>query len=370
MIAFHVDRSWLPGGFYGVDVFFVISGFLITANILRAQAPDANGHASIRSGSFTYLGFLVGRVKRLAPAMLLVVSAPLIAAQLLLRPEDAVATAHSALWAVFSASNVYFWLFSDNSYFAASSAELPLLHLWSLGIEEQFYLLWPLLLLLMQRVLRPAALVFTVLAVATASICIPAMFSNIDPMFAYYMLPTRCGALLLGCALALALTAWPHLRLKRTAADLAGFTGAVLVVAGLVLLSESYAYPGLHTLIPAVGTVLLLAGTHTGALTRLLLQYPLLVLVGRMSYSAYLWHWPLLALYRYGHAGVSPTAGGYPFISTLLLAWLSHRYLEQPLRQTACCCAARAVTMRDLFSGHVRRPSRLAISRSCVNTRK
>ena len=207
MIAFHVDRSWLPGGFYGVDVFFVISGFLITANILRAQAPDANGHASIRSGSFTYLGFLVGRVKRLAPAMLLVVSATLIAAQLLLRPEDAVATAHSALWAVCSASNFYFWLFSDNSYFAASSAELPLLHLWSLGVEEQFYLLWPLLLLLMQRVLRPAALVFTVLAVATASICIPAMFSNIDPMFAYYMLPTRCGALTLGCALALTLTA-------------------------------------------------------------------------------------------------------------------------------------------------------------------
>ena len=343
VIAFHINRSWLPGGFYGVDVFFVISGFLITANILRAQTPGADGQPS-----FTYLGFLAGRVKRLAPAMLFVVAATVIAAQILLRPEDAVDVAHSALWSVFSASNFYFWLFSDNSYFAASSAELPLLHLWSLGIEEQFYLLWPPALLLMHRVLRPAVLLFVVLAAAVASICVPVMYTGIDPMFSYYMLPTRCGALLLGCALTLALALLPHLRLGRTAADLAGFTGAALVAAGFVLLSESYAYPGLHTFIPALGTLLLLlAGLQRGALVTLLLNNPLLVQLGRVSYSAYLWHWPLLAFYRYGHADVSLSAGCFLFISTLLLASLSHRYLEQPLRNARL--GPRQVTARMLL---------------------
>ncbi len=329
VIAFHINRSWLPGGFYGVDVFFVISGFLITANILRVLAPGSDGQPA-----FSYPGFLAGRVRRLAPAMLLVVAATLISAQILLRPEDAVAVAHSALWAVFSASNFYFWLFSDNSYFAASSAELPLLHLWSLGIEEQFYLLWPPVLVLLHRVLRPAALLFVVLSFAVASICIPALYAGIDPMFSYYMLPTRCGALLLGCALTLALAVLPRLRVGRTAADLAGFSGAALVAAGFALLSESYAYPGLHTFIPAVGTVLLLfAGLHPGALVTLLLNNALLVQVGRVSYSAYLWHWPLLAFYRYGHADVSLAAGCWLFAITILLAFMSHRLLESPLRR-------------------------------------
>ena len=343
VIAFHINRNWLPGGFYGVDVFFVISGFLITANILRAQAPGADGQPS-----FTYLGFLAGRIKRLAPAMLFVVAATVIAAQLLLRPEDAVGVAHSALWAVFSASNCYFWLFSDNSYFAASSAELPLLHLWSLGIEEQFYLLWPPLLLLMHRVLRPVVLLFVVLAAAVASICVPAMYTGIDPMFSYYMLPTRCGALLLGCALSLLLALLPHLRLGRTAADLAGFTGAALLAAGFVLLSESYAYPGLHTFIPALGTLLLLlAGLHRGALLTLLLNNAVLVQLGRVSYSAYLWHWPLLAFYRYGHADVSLAAGCYLLAITIVLAFMSHRLLELPLRQARL--SPKQVTARMLL---------------------
>ena len=329
VIAYHINRSWLPGGFYGVDVFFVISGFLITANILRAEAQGSNGQPS-----FSYLGFLAGRVKRLAPAMLLVVAATLIAAQVLLRPEDAVAVAHSALWAVFSASNFYFWLFSDNSYFAASSAELPLLHLWSLGIEEQFYLLWPPALLLLHRAVRPAALWFVVLAAAVASICIPALYADLDPMFSYYMLPTRCGALLFGCALTLALAAYPHAKPNRSVADIAGITGAALLAGSLVWLSESYAYPGLHTFIPALGTVLLLlAGTNPAALVALLLSNPLLVQLGRVSYSAYLWHWPLLAFYRYGHADVSPEAGCYLFAITIVLAFMSHRLLELPLRR-------------------------------------
>src|SRR5262245_38762983 len=149
VILYHVDARLLPGGFVGVDVFFVISGYLISRNVLR-QAGE---------GRFSLSAFYQRRVKRIAPALLVVIAATLVLSHVLMRPEGAEQAAESALWSVLCLPNVYFFLHQGGGYFAAASAERPLLHLWSLGVEEQFYLLWPPLLAAVARarLLLPAA---------------------------------------------------------------------------------------------------------------------------------------------------------------------------------------------------------------------
>jgi peptidoglycan/LPS O-acetylase OafA/YrhL len=142
VILFHINAKLIPGGFVGVDIFFVISGYLITLHILRDLKKD----------KFSIVEFYQRRVKRIAPAMLAVVLVSTVLAQLILRPSDAEKVAESGLWSLLSMANVYFWLFQDTSYFAAASNEILLLHLWSLGVEEQFYIFWPLILLATYRV--------------------------------------------------------------------------------------------------------------------------------------------------------------------------------------------------------------------------
>ena len=141
VIVFHINKGLLPGGFVGVDVFFVISGYLISAHIFSSAARS----------QFSFTDFYFRRVRRIAPAMLLVIAVTLLLAQYLLLPDDAKGAAKSAVWSLAPLTNVYFWLFQDVGYFAGSSSELPLLHLWSLSVEEQFYLLWPGLAVLLWR---------------------------------------------------------------------------------------------------------------------------------------------------------------------------------------------------------------------------
>jgi peptidoglycan/LPS O-acetylase OafA/YrhL len=360
VIAYHVDASWLPGGFAGVDVFFVISGYLITANLLGA----------LRNRSFGYGRFLAGRVRRLAPALVLVLAATLAAAQWLLRPDDARVVAASALWSLASAANIYFWLYGAHGYFDAASAEQPLLHLWSLGVEEQFYLLWPLLLALavlpLQRWLGRAAAAAAVLALALGSLLLGNVYTSLSPDFAYYSLPTRAAGLLTGALLALLLAPsgsghavaqmdssppgradrrWAALCAPpRAVREIAALAGAILLLgSGSAWIDDETPYPGVAVLWPTLGTALLVyAGSGSGWRTRasnhphllapLLASRPM-VAVGRISYAAYLWHWPLLAFYRYGHGAPTPTAGLVLVALTLLLAAASTHLVELPLRQ-------------------------------------
>ena len=337
VVAYHVDADLLPGGFVGVDAFLVVSGLLVTRQLL-ATAP---------SGIGGYARFLAGRIRRLAPALLLVVAATLVAAQLLLRPDDATNAATSALWSLVGAANLYFWLFAPQGYFAPTSAESPLLHLWSLAVEEQFYLLWPLLLALALR--GPAArsgnsgsgpsrrhllLALGMLLLAAASFALGQQALATAPGFAYYMLPARCGALLLGAALALAWHAQPGWRPSRGLGNALGAAGLALVAGACVLLSGANGYPGVHAIAPALGAALVLAaGRAPEALPARLLALPPLVLLGQLSYAIYLWHWPLLAFHRHGYGEPGIAAATLMLEATLLLAWLTHRFVEQPLRR-------------------------------------
>lgn len=157
VIFFHIDKHLLPGGFVGVDIFFVISGFLISLHILQ----------ELERRRFSLASFYRRRVKRIAPVMLVVTALTLAASQVLLIPEDARAAAKSAFWSVLSLANFHFYLNEDTGYFAAASNTKPLLHLWSLAVEEQFYLIWPLLLLLVYRKSRTRLLVVAALLVSS-----------------------------------------------------------------------------------------------------------------------------------------------------------------------------------------------------------
>lgn len=325
VILFHINEKLLPGGFIGVDIFFVISGYLISLHILRDLSRDR----------FSIIEFYRRRIKRIAPAMLVLVLVVIVISQSILHPEDAEKAAKSGLWSLMSLANVYFWLFQDTSYFAADSNQLPLLHLWSLGVEEQFYIFWPLILLFSYRLGRTKHFFAIFGAVAVASYLAGEFFFSRDPSFVYYMLPTRAGELLVGALLAQFIMQRGRMELSRNLVSIVALAGGVLILASLLLLSEDDVFPGLRAIPPTLGAAMLIFAGHYGQSlpTRLLRLRPM-VWVGLISYSAYLWHWPLLAFFRYGQPNIPLPDQVVIFCITLLLAWLSYRYIETPARRS------------------------------------
>lgn len=321
VILFHIDKALIPGGFIGVDIFFVISGYLISLHILKDIGRDR----------FSLVQFYRRRIKRIVPAMLVVVGVTLVLTQLMFLPEDAEATADSALWSLFSSANIYFWLHQDTSYFAAASNEKPLLHLWSLGVEEQFYIFWPLILMLVFKVNRSKLIFVSTMLVAVFSFLLGEVIFTSDPMFVYYMLPTRAGELLVG-----ALASQMVLNRKSVsyyAANLTAWLGIVLIGYSFLTLSEEVVFPGLRAIPPTLGAaMLIIAGNYSNTWPNQLLKIRPLVWVGLISYSAYLWHWPLLAFLRYGRFELGISDEIIILVLTLLLAWFSHRFIECPAR--------------------------------------
>ena len=323
VIAFHLDHRLLPAGFIGVDIFFVISGFLISSHIM----------SEIRSNTFSITEFYRRRIKRIAPAMFVVLGVTVVAAQLLFRPADAVETARAGLWSILSLANVFFWLFQDTSYFAANSNELPLLHLWSLGVEEQFYVIWPLVLMATYTATRAVGFGIAMFLVAVASFVFGQYYFATDPSFVYYMLPARAGELLIGAIAAHHVGTSHRKELGQGLVLLMALVGSVLVIGSLILVTDQAPFPGFQAVPPTVGTILLiLAGYYGNTWPTRLLQFKPMVWIGLISYSAYLWHWPLLAFFNYGGFDMTLTAGAVVLFLTFLLAWLTYRFVEQPLR--------------------------------------
>lgn len=310
----------LPGGFLGVDVFFVISGALITAIIDR----------DVTAGRFRLGGFYGRRVRRIAPALLAMLGIVGVAATIILLPSDLIGFAKSALATLGSVSNVYFWRVTD--YFSRAALTKPLLHTWSLGIEEQFYLFFPLLILALARVSRRwllPALIGLALVSLAANIY-GARFSNGMP--AFFLLPTRIWELAAGGILAVlpAGSSSP----RRLGQEMAAFAGVVLVALGF---AGTGPLPGaLPTALPAVLGAMLLIGSAGRAPTlvaRGLGSAPLVGL-GLISYSLYLWHWPVLSLSRYVLVReLLPAELIAALAAMLALAILSWAYVERPFRR-------------------------------------
>lgn len=320
VVAFHAWPNVLPGGFIGVDVFFVISGFIITRQIF----------SEMEAGTFSFAAFLGRRARRLIPAAL-VCSALVTAAAVLVLMPDALKSYSESLAAVWTmTANFYFFLHSG--YFDAPSAEAPLLHMWSLAVEDQFYLTWPLLLLLLFRRLTARAwIVAVVLALAGASLVHSASSAHSNPSLAFYLPFSRAFELLAGAALALAFPLLTSLAPRvRGTLDLLGLG---LVAGSAFALHASVPFPGLAVVPTIVGSVLLVgAGLYGPTPVSRLLSLAPVVQTGKMSYSIYLYHWPLLALATYG-LGRAPDAAEAAglVLAGLALAALSWLLVEQAL---------------------------------------
>ena len=322
VIAFHVDARLVPGGFAGVDIFFVISGFLITGIVVD----------DVRSGAFSFRAFYARRMRRLGPALAVVVLATLGAGILLLLPEDLMALARSALAAMAFVANIFFEQTVAASYFAPATNTIPLLHLWSLGVEEQFYLAWPVALVIAARWLSPRQLLAMALLVAAGSLLLSQHEVGSDPMRGYYGLPSRVFELLAGAAVAFAVraAASPPRRAVREALAL---VGAGAVAFSLAFVGED-GFPGLAALPVTVGTALVLvAGAGGATFVGRVLSLRLLVGIGLISYSLYLWHWPILAFLRYLFPVLSPAMAIGAVVATFVLSIASYRLVERPARR-------------------------------------
>lgn len=319
VMVFHTELDLLPGGFIGVDIFFVLSGFLITNQLSRA----------IEGGQFKFRDFYLRRIRRLVPAYAAVSIVTLIGGYFLLLPKDFVYHVKLTGLAFLSVGNFYIEN-TSGGYFAAESAEIPLLHTWSLSVEEQFYLIWPALLLLLFKV-RDSRLRLFLLGCGFCGFAGWSQWQAVyQPSAAYYLLPARFAELMVGSLLSLAIGRLPIL----TSAVAGGLQvlGLGVLVAVAFVFGAATVFPGLNALLVSVATALVIyAGSTPGVVSSCLSTRPM-VLVGRLSYSLYLWHWPVFAFWRYVEGELSVGDVGVAVLLSVLLATLSWQYVEKPFR--------------------------------------
>lgn len=321
VVLFHAGFAPLSGGYVGVDVFFVISGFLITT-ILRAD---------LDKGRYTLAGFYERRARRILPALLACLAATFIAALILLPPGELKSLGKSAVSVALFASNIFF--FREGGYFGRAAEDMPLLHTWSLSVEEQFYIVWPILLALLVRHATLLQLRLVVVGLAAASFFASLWMVGRDSQAAFYLAPFRAWELLLGAALALGLA--PQVTQTRWRAGLAAI-GLALIIAPMITYTAATPFPGVAALPPCLGAALLIhCGSRAGIVTRLMSASPM-VGVGLISYSLYLWHWPVLVLGRVLlNRAFEPLEAAVAVAVAVGMAWLSWRYVEGPFRQHA-----------------------------------
>jgi len=319
VLLHHLNAELLPGGFIGVDIFFVISGYLITTQIYK----------EILNRSFSIKQFYKRRINRIVPALATVTVVTLCVGFVLLSPADLELLTKSAIFSITGLSNLFFWREYGN-YFASNSAEAPLLHTWSLGVEEQFYLFWPLLLVLLVKVSGRYVLGFLAIFLL-GSFFISEAGTRIAMSASYYILPTRFFELLIGSFLALLNTRYQPKNTRQS--SISFLAGMTLIAGSLIWIDKASSFPGVNALWPCLGSALLIwSGQYHCLLHRSLTNRPM-VFVGLISYSLYLWHWPLIAFFNYLDIDVDLVSGTSIFAIALLLAWLSWKFVETPMRQ-------------------------------------
>ena len=317
VIFYHAGYGAMSGGFVGVDVFFVISGYLITSILVR----------EMDTGTYSISRFYARRARRLMPALMAVCLASAIAATLLMPPDALAAFGRSLLATLLFTSNILFW--SETGYFAPAADFKPLLHTWSLAIEEQFYIVFPLALLLQKKLSR-RHLILVMAAGWLISFILAGWASQNLPNANFYLLPSRAWELLTGSLIAVT----PGLTPKRAVMRSAGaILGVVAILVSSVFYTSQLPFPGPYALLPVLGTALIIICAVEGGVMGRLLGWRGFVLVGKMSYSLYLWHWPIFvfATLWFFWGGPEPN---YPLLIalTFVISWVSWKYIETPFR--------------------------------------
>lgn len=316
----HAGLPFFAGGFVGVDVFFVISGFLITS-LIAAQH---------RKCQFSVGSFYVRRAKRLLPALFAMMLVTLIASWWLLIPSDYGLLAESVLYAAGFSSNVFFW-HHTSGYFAPDAGAFPLLHVWSLSIEEQFYFLWPVALLLVLKIRDRWAAAVICIVLGALSFGWGEFRVRDGSTGPYFLLEARAGEFLLGALLSF--LGGRRLPGGAIVANLVGALGLALVLGSSLIFTEKTPFPGGMALIPCIGTLLLIAAPQFGTnLVSRGLAAPPLVFVGLISYSVYLWHWPVVSFLRLSRVELTPVVTLGVIIASLVLGAASWWLLERKLR--------------------------------------
>ena len=317
VVLFHAGLAWLSGGYVGVDVFFVISGFLITGIIAREMAEKR----------FSILEFYRRRARRIFPALTVMTVATLVVAYFLLTPNEYVSVAESATAVSVFSSNFYFW--KNVSYFQSAAEVRPLLHTWSLAVEEQYYVFFPLLLWLLNLSRRRLAGLLWLVAIGSLALSIAMVAWK--PSAAFYLLPTRAWELMLGGLLALGLIPGPK---RESITTVASLLGVALILTPVILYTSATPFPGLAAVPPVVGTMLIIWAGGSGPIGRALSWSPV-VAVGQASYSIYLWHLPIFAFAEYLVANRLTVAAGLALSAlSVLLGFLSLRFIELPFRRS------------------------------------
>jgi len=321
VIFFHSGIPGFSGGFVGVDVFFVISGYLITSIIFK----------DIQSGQFSVAQFYERRIRRIFPALFPVITFTVIISTVLFDPVSFASVGKSIVATTFFSSNILFW--RDCGYFDASSITKPLLHTWSLAVEEQFYIFYPLLLIGINRFSKnryiPWITGITLISLIT-SIC----GVYINQMATFYLVPTRAWELLFGSLLSLEII--PELK-SNIHRNILSITGLTLIAFSVGFYTETTPFPGIAAMLPVLGSSLIIySGIGQGkSIVKKILSLKPVVFIGLTSYSLYLWHWPLIAFAKYlVFRPLTPLEIAGIIITTILISVLSLKFIEHPFRGT------------------------------------
>ena len=328
VLGFHAFPETVSGGYVGVDVFFVISGFLITGIIAR----------QLLHADFTFSDFYWRRVRRLFPALVLVLTTTLALGWFLLLPNEFKQLGKHATAAAAFVANFALW--RESGYFDTAAGFKPLLHLWSLGIEEQFYLLWPAVLVGLWK--RKTALLIMLAMLVLASFALSVHMARAAPVANFYWPVSRFWELGAGCLLALLMehpcaavaSRSGERRILEIGYNLLPLAGLILILASIATFDTTTPFPGWPAMLPVAGTLFILATPGDAWIQRKVLGSRALVWFGLISYALYLWHWPLLSFLNILEAGLPPLALRWVAAgSSILLAWLTYRYVELPVRR-------------------------------------
>ena len=317
----HAGFHTFSGGYTGVDVFFVISGYLITGIIYNKTV----------AGEFSFSNFYVRRIRRLMPALFVMLGVTTVVFSQILLPGDLVKFGQSVFWVSLYVGNFFFWQ-AHGGYFGGNAQEAPLLHTWSLAVEEQYYLLWPIYIVLGLRFLSQQRFILLSVILLLALTWFSEFATTFTIGAAYYLLPTRFFELMMGSIIAMS---WHRLpQVPGRVAHVSSLIGIGLIMYGALTLDGTSNFPGYNALYPTVGTALIiLSNRDTPGIVNRILSWQPIVFVGLLSYSLYLWHWPIFVYMRY-------TAVEFTLLNQLaaiglafILAYLSWRFVEQPVRQ-------------------------------------
>lgn len=319
VLLFHAGVAGFGGGFVGVDVFFVISGYVITLRLL----------SDLEQGKFSIIDFYERRVRRIFPALFFMIALTTVVAYFLFLPPNFEDYSKSAVATALFGSNVYFWKFSG--YFSPSAQLRPLLHTWSLAVEEQYYIFMPIAMYVGYRLFR-ARWLWLFMPAIVLSFALSVFATATAPTFNFFMLPTRAWELLIGAMLVLTPPPQPA---RRGVAEAIGAAGLGLILYAVFTYTEETAFPGLNALAPVLGSAMVIyAGTAHATLTARALSWKPMVSIGLISYSLYLAHWPIAVFLRY----VTLRAPTLPELvaiiaASFVLAYFSWRFIEQPFRR-------------------------------------